>query len=228
MIWPVNAPISQGFSAEHPALDFASLMSDPVAAVVTGTVIGVGTDPNYLGGKFVIIREDHADGREYYTGHHSEILVSNGQKVTQGQVIAKTGMTGKATGPHVHFQVRHNNGGQIINPYTAFNERNVLGKGDEMAPYETANILAQAVLFRDMSREEWEKYHKGKSRNQLFDEFRVSEERSKRLQSLVDASQALKALQGLSEQEMKQRVAAAKQLIEQADATIEQLKTILK
>lgn len=56
--------------------------------------------------------------------------------------------------------------------------------GDMEAPYETALIYAQELLFRDMGRDEWEKYHKGKSRNQLFDDFRASDERKNRLSSL--------------------------------------------
>lgn len=50
--------------------------------------------------------------------------------------------------------------------------------GEEMEPtsYEVARIYAQKILFRDMDRSEWEKFHHGKSRNQLFDEFTNSDE----------------------------------------------------
>lgn len=50
------------------------------------------------------------------------------------------------------------------------------GEEMEATSYEVARIYAQKILFRDMSREEWEKFHQGKSRNQLFDEFSASPE----------------------------------------------------
>lgn len=56
--------------------------------------------------------------------------------------------------------------------------------GDMEAPYETAVIYAQELLFRDMSHEEWDKFHKGKSRNQLFDDFRSSDERKAKLEAM--------------------------------------------
>ena len=67
-------------------------------------------------GNLVAIRHDN--GYVTYYAHNSSILVSVGQKVYQGQIIAKAGMTGNASGPHCHFEVRINN--------TSVNPRNYL------------------------------------------------------------------------------------------------------
>ena len=56
----------------------------------------------------------HPDGISTVYMHNSKILVSVGQNVKKGDVIAKVGSTGVATGPHIHFGVRVN--GQYVNP----------------------------------------------------------------------------------------------------------------
>ena len=62
-------------------------------------------------GNYIIL--DHGNGlfTAYY--HCSSILISQGQTVKQGQVIAKAGHTGNTTGPHLHFEVRTNNNGTV-------------------------------------------------------------------------------------------------------------------
>jgi len=62
------------------------------------------------------------------------------------------------------------------------------------ATYEQANIYAQSLLFRDMPEEEFNKYHKGKTTNQLFDSFRVAGERKERLASIGQAANIVGAL----------------------------------
>jgi murein DD-endopeptidase MepM/ murein hydrolase activator NlpD len=68
-----------------------------------------------LSGKTVEI--DHGNGLLTFYGHLSRIDVSKGQYVTRGQVIGISGMTGTATGPHLHFGVYHMNGGGPVDPY---------------------------------------------------------------------------------------------------------------
>lgn len=64
-------------------------------------------------GKLVVI--DHANGVQTYYAHLSQFLVVTGQEVRRGQVIALSGSTGRATGPHMHYEVRL--AGTPVNPY---------------------------------------------------------------------------------------------------------------
>ena len=57
---------------------------------------------------------DHGNGYETYYAHNSELIVSEGQTVTKGQLIARVGSTGNSTGPHCHFEIHYN--GEIKNP----------------------------------------------------------------------------------------------------------------
>ena len=65
-----------------------------------------------------LIRIKHANGLETYYSHNSENLVKEGQHVKAGQVIALVGQTGRATTPHLHFEIRVN--GKARNPADYF------------------------------------------------------------------------------------------------------------
>ena len=67
---------------------------------------------HYSYGNYVVI--DHGNGLSTLYGHNQELAVSEGQAVSQGQVIAYAGSTGNSTGPHVHFEVRAN--GDPVDP----------------------------------------------------------------------------------------------------------------
>ena len=82
-----------------------------VVASDGGTVTYAGWQGTY--GKLVII--DHGDGRQTYYAHNSSLLVNVGDKVYQGQTIARAGSTGRSTGSHCHFEVHVN--GSLVNPY---------------------------------------------------------------------------------------------------------------
>lgn len=102
-----------GYIRFHAGVDLASGCNTPIYAAQSGTVTYAGLYGTY--GNFVLI--DHGGMKTGYahiaTGG---ILVSHGQAVTSGQVIARVGATGRATGCHLHFEVR--DGGGVINPIT--------------------------------------------------------------------------------------------------------------
>jgi murein DD-endopeptidase MepM/ murein hydrolase activator NlpD len=86
----------------HTGVDFASYYGAPIVATSDGSVTFTGWKGAY--GKLVIVK--HANGYSTYYGHCSNILVRPGQKVSQGQIIAKVGSTGRSTGPHCHYEIR--------------------------------------------------------------------------------------------------------------------------
>ncbi len=94
----------------HAGLDLAAPKGTAIYCVAPGRVIFAGTRGGY--GKLVIVA--HENGLSTRYGHCSKILVKNGQFVKEGQLIAKVGATGVATGNHLHFEVRKN--GKTQNP----------------------------------------------------------------------------------------------------------------
>ena len=121
MIWPISGSITSEFgwrthpifgtSRFHSGLDIAGDYGDPIRAAAGGKVIYAGWISGY--GNAVII--DHGGGVSSLYGHNSSLNVSEGQSVSQGQVIAYCGSTGNSTGPHCHFEVREN--GEPVSPY---------------------------------------------------------------------------------------------------------------
>ena len=63
-------------------------------------------------GSYIVI--DHGGGYTSLYGHCSELLVSEGQRVSRGQIIARVGSTGWSTGPHLHVEIRYN--GETVDP----------------------------------------------------------------------------------------------------------------
>lgn len=94
----------------HTGVDYAGAVGTNIWAADGGTVIWAGQRGNY--GKYIII--DHGNGYTTYYCHCSKLLVSAGDKVAQGDIIAKVGKTGRVTGPHLHFEIRVN--GKAVNP----------------------------------------------------------------------------------------------------------------
>ncbi|HEX6605717.1 MAG TPA: M23 family metallopeptidase [Chloroflexia bacterium] len=105
-----SSPFVQGKVGFHKGLDIKAPMGTPVHATQTGIVSQAGWSDVY--GRMVMI--DHGAGWSTLYGHNSKLLVSVGQRVVKGQVIAYSGSTGMSTGPHIHYEVRRN--GVPVNP----------------------------------------------------------------------------------------------------------------
>ncbi|NGT56631.1 peptidoglycan DD-metalloendopeptidase family protein [Clostridium perfringens] len=91
--------------APHSGTDFGVPIGTPVRASKSGTVIKKA-ELDYSYGYHLFI--DHGDGLVTIYAHNSKLLVSEGQHVTAGQIIAKSGNTGNSTGPHSHIELRYN------------------------------------------------------------------------------------------------------------------------
>jgi murein DD-endopeptidase MepM/ murein hydrolase activator NlpD len=86
-------------------------MGTPVRATADGVVKFAAWGGQY--GKMVII--DHGNGMQTYYAHLSQLDVFPGQEIRRGDAVGRSGETGKATGPHLHYEVRM--GGTPVNPY---------------------------------------------------------------------------------------------------------------
>ncbi|MEY8356694.1 peptidoglycan DD-metalloendopeptidase family protein [Lachnospiraceae bacterium 54-53] len=101
---------TEGASTNHQGIDISASSGSSIVAAASGTVT-ISTY-SYSAGNYIMIH--HGGGVYTVYMHCSELLVSAGQEVSQGQVIAKVGSTGYSTGPHLHFGVRVN--GSYVNP----------------------------------------------------------------------------------------------------------------
>jgi len=111
-IWPVRGPVTAGFGqrmdpltgegAFHAGIDIAAPSGTPVVAAADGILFHAGPDAGY--GIEALI--DHGFGITTKYGHLSKTFVWIGEEVKRGQVIGTVGMTGRATGPHLHYEVR--------------------------------------------------------------------------------------------------------------------------
>lgn len=100
----------------HSGLDLAVPVGTDVRAAGGGLVRRTGTDPAY--GEYVLLA--HPEGYETMYGHLSRVLVTGGEAVKAGQVIALSGNTGRSTAPHLHFEVRRY--GRSVDPTTVVRE----------------------------------------------------------------------------------------------------------
>lgn len=119
-MWPVptsSSYISSGFgyrsdpitgaSKLHGGLDIAAPLNSKIVASKSGTVVYVKLGHSSYGNHLLI---NHGDGTYSLYAHCNSVAASSGQSVSQGQVIAYVGHTGRATGNHLHFEVRDGSG----------------------------------------------------------------------------------------------------------------------
>lgn len=105
-VWPASGNITQGYRFYHKAIDIANRGGGAILAADSGRVILAGWPDNSGYGNRVLI--DHGNGYITLYAHLSLIQVQNGQSVGRGDVIGQMGSTGRSTGTHLHFEIRHN------------------------------------------------------------------------------------------------------------------------
>ncbi len=101
---------TEGASSNHKGLDIGASTGADIIAAADGEVV-IATY-SYSAGNYIML--DHGGGVSTVYMHCSQLLVKKGDKVKQGQLIAKVGSTGYSTGPHLHFGIR--SGGTYVNP----------------------------------------------------------------------------------------------------------------
>lgn len=112
LVWPTSSRrINQYFTYRHSGLDIDGDIGSPIYASESGVVSISGWGGAY--GNTILIKHDNGLVTRY--GHHSKNLVSVGERVERGQLIALMGSTGRSTGPHLHFEVL--SGNRRVNPF---------------------------------------------------------------------------------------------------------------
>ncbi len=116
-IWPTTGVVTSPYGLRwegtdfHPGMDIANDMGTPIVATADGVVEFAGWN---AGGYGNMVDINHGNGIMTRYGHASQVVVSAGQHVKRGQLIAYMGSTGFSTGPHVHYEVHVN--GNRVNP----------------------------------------------------------------------------------------------------------------
>jgi murein DD-endopeptidase MepM/ murein hydrolase activator NlpD len=120
-LWPIHGPLRSSFGrrtdpfsgegAFHTGVDIAATSGTMVKVTADGTVASAGWSGAY--GRLVVV--DHGGGMHTWYAHLSRIDVIPGQEVRRGQIVGASGSSGRATSPHLHYEVRQN--GTPINPY---------------------------------------------------------------------------------------------------------------
>jgi len=120
-LWPLEGRVASSFGeredpingegAFHSGIDIDATYGTPVRAAGDGDVTGATMGSGY--GREVLL--DHGHGLTTLYGHLSAVAVLPGEHVTRGQIIGYVGQTGRATGPHLHYEVRVHN--VAVNPH---------------------------------------------------------------------------------------------------------------
>jgi len=142
---PVIRPMAEGtyrdtslygprWGSVHTGTDMAASVGTPIYAIADGEVVWAGGGKDGRSGQLVIIHHV-IDGQDVWSwyGHMytNEVYVSEGDKVTAGQLIAGVGSNGNSTGPHLHFEIHTGEIGNHVDPLQFL--------ADAGAPHPTAN-----------------------------------------------------------------------------------------
>jgi murein DD-endopeptidase MepM/ murein hydrolase activator NlpD len=106
---PVNPPrsgVSQAFRPGHTGIDIFAPEGSAIKAAAGGTVKMVAKNPDGFSGYGWIVILDHGDGISTWYAHCGSFSVKEGEKVNAGDTVGTVGMTGRTTGPHLHFELR--------------------------------------------------------------------------------------------------------------------------
>ncbi|MES2307098.1 MAG: M23 family metallopeptidase [Gemmatimonadota bacterium] len=133
-----------GIMRKHEGLDYAAATGTPVRAAGDGTVLRAG----YGGGYGNLVEVRHRDGVTTRYGHLSRIATGlhPGMHVTQGQVIGRVGMTGLATGPHLHYEFRVD--GVARDPRSIKSEAGAPLPGSSLASFRSQRDVLLQLLGR--------------------------------------------------------------------------------
>lgn len=112
--WPVIGVVSSAYGSRngdvHHGLDIAISSGNLIRAARAGKVTKTG----WAGVYGLMVMLDHGDGVQTLYAHNSKILVKVGDSVSSGEGISISGNTGNSTGPHLHFEIRHD--GKTVDP----------------------------------------------------------------------------------------------------------------
>jgi murein DD-endopeptidase MepM/ murein hydrolase activator NlpD len=153
---PLDVREGDGFGypggRRHDGIDFPAPAGTAVGAAGVGVVVFAGWNTGGYGNLVVV---QHRLGFQTWYAHLSGFAVSNGSRVAGGVRIGYVGSTGRATGPHLHFEVRHN--GVPINPEPYVLPQSSLGK---RLFHAAASPLSELPSSREVSRGKRGNYHR--------------------------------------------------------------------
>jgi lipoprotein NlpD len=141
LAWPVDGQVISPFGKRHggwhAGMDIKAEAGTPIVAAAPGVVTSSGQEPAYGH----VIRIEHDGGFVTVYAHNLENLVAVGDRVSTGTIIATVGRSGRASTPHLHFEVRHE--GIVYNPLHMLPPRDVIEVRADDAP-DMPNEFARA------------------------------------------------------------------------------------
>ena len=119
-VLPANTGISQGYHWGHPGMDITAHLGSDIYPLKAGKVIKM-ENLKWDYGRDVYI--DHGNGMVTLYAHMGKIFVQEGDEVTTDTPIGEVGVTGRTTGPHLHFEVRIDGTNVNPQPYLALGQK---------------------------------------------------------------------------------------------------------